>query len=149
MVIEFFVDGIARPQGSKKHVGGGRMVEMSKDLRPWREAIVASAELTAARGGWETATGPIGVIVTFYLPRPASHPKTRRTWPVSRRYGDTDKLQRALGDSLESAGVVANDSQIVEWHASKAYVHPEHLRFPGEPDRPGAHVKVHRMDVIL
>src|ERR1700676_3259288 len=33
------VRGIPAPQGSKRHVGGGRMIEMSKAVGPWREAV--------------------------------------------------------------------------------------------------------------
>jgi Holliday junction resolvase RusA-like endonuclease len=37
------VHGNPAPQGSKRHVGGGVMVEMSKAVKPWREAIKHAA----------------------------------------------------------------------------------------------------------
>jgi Holliday junction resolvase RusA-like endonuclease len=35
---------------------------------------------------------------------------------------DTDKLQRLVGDALEQAGVVDDDSQISNWLATKVWV---------------------------
>ena len=39
MKITFEVYGQPAPQGSKRHVGGGRMIESSKAVAPWREAV--------------------------------------------------------------------------------------------------------------
>ena len=38
------VNGLPAPQGSHKHVGGGRMVESSKKVKPWRQDVKAAAE---------------------------------------------------------------------------------------------------------
>ena len=49
--------GTPAPQGSKRHVGGGRMVESSKLVGPWREAVKAA--VAAAYPGLEPITGPV------------------------------------------------------------------------------------------
>ena len=36
---DFFVLGEPAPQGSKRHVGHGILLEQSKKVKPWREAI--------------------------------------------------------------------------------------------------------------
>ena len=37
-----FIPGVPAPQGSKRHVGGGRLVESSKKVKPWRRAVNAA-----------------------------------------------------------------------------------------------------------
>ena len=61
---------------------------------------------------------PLEVTAVFYLPRP----KRPKFWAPATT-PDCDKLQRALGDALTSAGVIKDDSRIVTWHATKAW-HP-------------------------
>lgn len=123
--LELFIDGHPAPQGSKKHVGGGRMIEMSKKLPAWRASIETTIRDTAG-DDFPAFPPPVRVTVTFYLPRPK---RSRYAGP----YGppDVDKLARALGDSLQRAGLVADDSHIAHWRASKAWA-----------DRPGAHVVI-------
>ena len=61
-MITFHVSGTPAPQGSKRHVGGGRMIESSKKVEPWREAVarVASAHLLD-----ESLDGHLRVIIRF------------------------------------------------------------------------------------
>lgn len=120
------------PQGSKRHVGNGRMIEQSKKVAPWREAVKTAAISWVQdryRGGKTydddvtfPLTGPVGVLVVFTLHKPLSAPKTRRTWPARRP--DLDKLVRSTFDALGAAGVWRDDGQVVELHA--------HKRYPGE-----------------
>lgn len=140
LALVFYAAGIPAPQGSKRHVGGGRMIESSKKVAPWREDVRNSAELAAAEQGWEAPEGPVAVDVTFWLPRPKSHPKTRRTWPTTKP--DVDKLLRSTCDALTSAGVIADDARIVDLDAHKRYVHPAALRHDHEPAKPGAHITI-------
>lgn len=42
-MIAFDVYGEPAPQGSKRHVGGGRMIESSAKVKPWRQDVVAAA----------------------------------------------------------------------------------------------------------
>jgi crossover junction endodeoxyribonuclease RusA len=72
--------------------------------------------------------GPVSVRVTFAFPRPKSHFRTGKNAHLLRddhpfyKQGkpDTDKLQRAIGDSLTGV-VMRDDSQIVHWNVRKLY----------------------------
>lgn len=110
------VVGDPAPQGSKKSVGNGRFIESSKRLKPWRARVADSAFQAFSQSGLPQFDKPVIVGVVFLLKRPASVTPAKRAWPVSQRDGDTDKLQRGLGDALSvDSGVLADDSLIVEW----------------------------------
>lgn len=113
-IATFQVAGTPAPQGSKKHVGRGIMVESSKKLPAWRATL--KTHLTQEWAGNAPLDTPLEVTATFYMPRPK-----RPRFPKPAVHPDTDKLCRDLGDSLEQSGVVANDSRITTWHASKKY----------------------------
>ncbi|MDT0381384.1 RusA family crossover junction endodeoxyribonuclease [Streptomyces sp. DSM 42041] len=121
------------PQGSKRHVGRGRMVEQSKRVAPWRAAVKVAAERAtrtahvmqyggAPAGQVAPLDGPLSVEVVFTVRKPASAPKRRITWPTTRDSGDLDKLLRSTFDALTDAGAIADDSRVVEVTARK--VHP-------------------------
>ena len=116
--------GTPAPQGSKRHVGGGRMVESSKAVQPWREAIVGACQ----REGLSEKRIDDSVIVrmTFWLKRPASHRRTngdlRANAPLApARTPDLDKLVRSTLDGLVQAAVLADDARVVTIHARKRY----------------------------
>lgn len=113
--LELFIEGIPAPQGSKRHVGGGRMIEMSKKLPAWRKAV-EEALREAVGDDPEPFQPPVRVTAHFYLPRPR---RSRYEGP----YGppDVDKLQRAIGDCLKRAGVLTDDSHITSWRTDKAW----------------------------
>jgi Holliday junction resolvase RusA-like endonuclease len=119
--IEITVYGLPAPQGSKRHVGKGIMVESSAKVKPWREAV-KSAALWQAPPSVVPNAAPVSVSLVFTLPKPASAPKSRRTWPSKRP--DIDKLIRSTLDALTDAGVFRDDAQVVELYAAKC--------FPGE-----------------
>jgi crossover junction endodeoxyribonuclease RusA len=112
--VHVFVPGKPAPQGSKRHVGRGILVESSKELAPWRQQVAMFAH--NAMGGQQLLTGAVAVRLEFVLPRPVSTPK-RRTPPAVRR-PDLDKLVRAILDAITSV-IIADDSQVVELHATK------------------------------
>lgn len=113
------VNGIPAPQGSKRHVGKGRMVEMSRAVGPWREAVRAETQrATGYRPGRFAAGVPVAVGLTFYLRRPLSTPK-RVKYPAKRP--DLDKLTRAVLDGLVSGGAIADDSQVITLTVSKFF----------------------------
>jgi crossover junction endodeoxyribonuclease RusA len=111
-----WVAGIPAPQGSKRHVGGGRMVEVSRAVGPWREAV--RAETQDVMEGKPPLTGPVRVGIAFRLPRPKSAPKTIR-WPAKRP--DLDKLCRAVLDGITAGSAITDDSQVVVLHALKRF----------------------------
>lgn len=137
------VHGQPAPQGSKKHVGHGVMVEASKRLPPWRQAICAATAAECERASFQPAPGgAYGVVAVFTLARPASHfRRTRdgRRWlkttaPVAPAVQpDLDKLCRAALDGLADGGALENDSRVVALAAEKTYPggHLDALDSPG------------------
>ena len=114
------VRGIPAAQGSKCHVGGGRMVESSRAVGPWREAV--RAETQRAMDGTGRLDGPLAVTLAFALPRPRSLPK-KVTHPAKRP--DLDKLSRAVLDGLTEGGAWFDDGQVVRLYAAKRYASAE------------------------
>lgn len=144
-MIAFDVIGLPGPQGSKRHVGGGRMIESSAKVKPWREAVKHAA--IAAYGPWNASTPlgallpfpldrPLRVRMVFTLPKPASAPKRRQTWPD--RKPDLSKLVRSTEDALTDAGLWKDDARVVELTTVK--------RYPGEGEDalpvPGVRIRV-------
>jgi len=131
------VHGIPAPQGSKRHVGGGRMIESSKAVGPWREAIRGS--VLATFGQVTPLEGPLSVDVTFVFDRPRSHYGTGRNsrivrpsapvFPATRP--DLDKLCRALFDALTDAHVWHDDGQVVRLVAFKRWADDKTWSDPG------------------
>lgn len=131
-MLTFFVEGKAAAQGSKKHVGRGVMVEMSKDLPAWRKAVTEAAR--DAHQGKPAIDGPVSVALTVYVAKPKS---TRfKAYPAGP--ADLDKYQRAVGDSLEKARVITNDSRIVHWDPWK--------RWADEHTPPGALITITELE---
>jgi Holliday junction resolvase RusA-like endonuclease len=122
--VKIRVHGLPAPQGSKRHLGGGRMVESSAKVYPWREAVVS--ELKRCDFDGRMLDGPVSVRVVFYLPRPQSHlTPAKQLRAAAPRYPhrppDLDKLLRSTFDAFTQAGVVADDSRIVIVAAAKKY----------------------------
>jgi crossover junction endodeoxyribonuclease RusA len=112
------VAGIPAPQGSKRHVGGGRMVEMSRAVGPWREAVRAETQrVMQAEHRWPSEE-PVGIEITFRLVRPKSTPK-RVEWPAKRP--DLDKLARAVLDGITAGGAICDDGQVVVLYCWKQF----------------------------
>ena len=112
------VHGVPGPQGSKRHVGGGRMIEASKKVKPWREAVKwAILEQKLAPLG----DVPLVVNIVFRFQKPKT---VKRKYPTTRRNGDLDKLERATHDAIEDSGLIDDDSQIVEHYGRKVYGEP-------------------------
>ena len=129
------VIGEPAPQGSKKHVGHGVMIESSKKVKPWRLAVA-----WAAREAGIHVPGPVEVEMVFTLRKPTSAPKRRKTWPDKKP--DADKLCRAVFDSLVTAGAIEDDARVVQLVALKVFPgeHPDAL------DVPGAVIRIRRME---
>ena len=137
--IEITVHGAPAPQGSKTRMPNGAMVESSKKVGPWRADVKAAAEAT----GSSMLLQPVGVEIQFRLARPRSHYRTGKdtshlltgTAPAHPKgKPDVDKLARAVLDGLKAAGMYADDAQVIDLRAVKAYA----LR--GQP--PGAVITI-------
>jgi len=117
-MLTFTVIGDPAPQGSKRHVGHGVMIESSKRVKPWREAVAAAA--FTARNGQPPLDGPLVLTVTFWLPKPAS--LSRRVIALGPfRKPDLSKLVRSTEDALTTAGAIADDARIVRVVAEKRF----------------------------
>ena len=144
-MIEVVVYGNPAPQGSKKFVGlsktgRGLMVESSKKVKPWRMDVKAAAEAVALHAMHTLPLdGPLVVSMVFTMPKPASAPKRRTTWPDKKP--DLSKLVRSTEDALTDAGLWVDDARVVEY-SRLAKV------FPGEDPQamasPGVRITVRR-----
>lgn len=138
--------GIPYPKGSKKLFGTytdketgavrGRMGDSGgKGLSQWNKAVEKAGR--AAMMGAPPMDGALVARFVFTMPKPASAPKTRRTYPNKKP--DIDKILRSTMDALTKAGVYVDDARVVET-TRLAKV------FPGEDpealDQPGVRITV-------
>ena len=114
--VEVFVAGVPRPQGSKDHVGRGRLIESSKYVGAWRDLI--TVHLLGKRGSFAQYV-PVRVDLLFTVPAPKNLPVHTVVYPT--KIPDLDKLVRAVYDAITKAGVWHDDSQAVESHEYKTY----------------------------
>lgn len=126
--VTFWVDGEPAPQGSKRHVGGGRMIEAAKGHAAWRKAVHDAAKQQAQLIG-KFPDGPLHLTITFYLP----HGKQKEITPWKRL--DLDKLTRSIGDSLKTGGLIVDDSRFTTLTVEKVWE---------VSDAPGALITVRR-----
>lgn len=126
-VITIIAFGTPGPQGSKKVAGtrvgknGQRyanLVESSKKVKPWREAVTEAAtealyRLSPAERRRFPLTGPLQAEMTFTLKPPARIPAERYVGgvPYPAAYPDSSKLLRSTEDAL--TGVIWGDDAFV------------------------------------
>lgn len=138
------VYGRPAPQGSKRHVGRGVMVESSRHVKPWRACVQAAAmeALNLERREGFPLAGPLVVSMVFTVARPKGHYRTGRNAHLLREAAperpavipDLSKLLRSTEDALTDAGVWRDDALVVEYErAAKVYANedPEALFAPG------------------
>lgn len=131
-MITFFVPGIPVQQGSKRHVGNGRMIEASPNLKPWRLAVTYAAREARGRMPYPYFL-PIDVTLRFWFPRPKSHYGTGKNAGVLKSSApvwkssapDIDKLTRAMLDGMTDAGVWKDDAQVVSLIVLKRYANTD------------------------
>jgi Holliday junction resolvase RusA-like endonuclease len=144
--VTIVVYGVPGPQGSKRHVGGGVMIESSKKVKPWRQDVKAAA--LEAVAGRPLLDGPLMASMVFTIrEQPASKPAW---WPSGVRWSksmrwrpastpDLSKLLRATEDAL--TGVIwKDDARVVGYARLEKF-------YCGHPatdvlDRPGAVIRV-------
>ena len=124
--VEFFVEGVPAPQGSKSVSRQGFLYETSKKLKPWRKKVAETAPAV-----YIPKPGAVQVGLTFIMPRPKSTPK--KTPPAVKR-PDLDKLVRACLDAITGV-TIEDDSQVTAIMATKR------LAEPGETT--GVHVRIY------
>lgn len=115
--VSFSVVGRPAPQGSKRAVRPGVMVEMSRYVKPWRRDVEAAGK-AAVGMEWTPLDGALLLDVTFVQLRPKSAPKDRVHPTVA---PDLSKLVRSTEDALTTAGIIRDDARITDLHAYKRY----------------------------
>lgn len=136
--MKFAVQGIEpAPQGSKRHVGNGRMVEASKKVKPWRFAVSQAAIET----GEPMTDGQVSVLITFLFNRPKAHYNSKgEVKPNAPFYKSTkpdlDKLCRSTLDGITGV-LIKDDSQVVNLICCKVYA--------GEGELPGALIAINQL----
>ena len=138
------VYGDPAPQGSKKFVGmingHGMLVESSKKVKPWRQDVVTAAKAAMAEGA-APLDGNLVARMVFTLPKPASAPKRRRTYPNKKP--DVTKLARSTEDALVTAGVIVDDARIVGYDRQfKVYPNED----PEALSSPGVRIEIRRLE---
>ena len=143
--LQFFVPGKARQQGNHRVNAHGALYETTKGLDTWRKVIVTMARSAMARAHWQRIDGAARIDLTFFRERPKKHFRTGRYSHLLRDDApifdttppDGDKLLRAVGDALTTAGVWEDDARLARFVVTKLWANP------GEP--PGAQVIVREM----
>ena len=123
------VGGRPPPHGRKRHVGKGVLVESSKHVAPWRDAVRTSAVAEMAKAECPRFVGAVRVSMVFYFDRPRSHYRTGKWSHVLRddapsapaTIPDLSKLIRSTEDALTDAGVWEDDARVIEYTAFKMY----------------------------
>ena len=125
MRCSFVVYSKAAPQGSKRFLGKGVMVESSKRVKPFRQDVRYAA-LDSIPEDWPMDK-PMRVHYRFHFKRPSSHLTTKGNLtksaplhPTGRNVGDIEKLARAVSDAL-SGVAFTDDSQVIEMRLEKSY----------------------------
>ncbi len=135
-MITFTVAGMPpAPQGSKRHVGNGRMIESSKNVKPWRYLVQQAAIAT----GQATIMGPVSLSCVFLFPRPKSHFNSKgELKPSAPKFHsvkpDGSKCLRSTEDALVDAGLLQDDARIAISCHTKRYV--------GASEHPGAIITI-------
>jgi Holliday junction resolvase RusA-like endonuclease len=150
--------GVPAPQGSKRHVGGGRMVESSAGVRPWRDTVAWEVRREIARrrgqGPWVPLAGPLDMSVVFSFRRPKGHFGTGRNAGLLKDSAplrpdvtpDLDKLLRSTGDAITTAGGYGDDAQIVGYRRAEKRYTTDHGRVLDVLDAEGAVIHLYRAE---
>ena len=128
---QFRIYGAAAPQGSKRHLGRGILVEASKRVAPWRQDVMLQ---TRQQYNGLPLSEPVSMSIIFWLARPKNHYRTGKhagelkpnapTHSTSAAQGDIDKLCRSTLDGLSAkcgGCIIADDSIVVAIQAEKRY----------------------------
>ena len=128
---------IPAPQGSKRHVGNGVMVESCKTVKPWSIAVAEAA----VQAGAYPLKGAVTFDAEFIFPRPRSHYRTGKKSDQLKPNApylhsvkpDVSKLQRSTEDAL-SGIAFQDDARIAQSSLTK--------RYADEGELPGAVITI-------
>lgn len=143
------VYGLPAPQGSKRHIGNGVMIESSKKVKPWRQDVKYAA-LDAIGDTWAILDGPLAASMVFTFARGKGHYRTGRNAHLLRDtaparpavYPDLSKIVRSTEDALTDL-VWKDDARVVEYvRLAKVYAGSQD---PDALDAPGAVIRIWRL----
>ena len=130
-MIEFSVVGVPRPAGSKKafvnpKTGRANLADVSGEKGTAWRSDVRSEAMAAYQG--PPLSGPVTLLVVFFMPRPQRHYRTGKLAHLLRDDAptfhtsapDATKLLRGLEDSLKSIAWI-DDSQVAHQCVWKVY----------------------------
>lgn len=134
-MIAVFVAGSPAPKGNIRYLGqrGGKAIltDATKNLKPWDSRVRSCLLDDCGRPRAVFANG-VHIEAEFVMPRPKSCPK--KSTPQAVKKPDLDKLMRACFDSITSAGVWRDDSQVISVSAVK--------RLARIDETPGLHLEI-------
>jgi len=127
-LIQLSVNGLEpAPQGSKRYVGNGRMIEASKRVKPWRKAVSDSASQQMRDQKVSKVECGCSVSIVFRFKRPKSHFTTNGQLKANApehcivKRNDIDKCVRSTLDGLVDGGAMADDCLVIMVNAEKRY----------------------------
>ena len=123
--LDFFVAGLPKGQPRIRAVNRGKFAGVYDPgtANDWKAAVRQEAQ-----DAWDGIpfTGPIGLDLFFWFPRPKSHfnakgirKDTAPRWHTHRP--DRDNLDKAILDTLKNLGVFIDDAQVCIGKISKQY----------------------------
>ncbi len=132
-MLTFFVPGKPVPKGSMKAFMRRNMrfpvvTNDNPKSKPWASLVSLVAADEARKQGWPVGTGPVNVLLSFCMPRPAGHYGSGAHKAILRPSApglpavkpDLDKLTRLVLDAL--TGIVwRDDGQVCSLTAHKQY----------------------------
>lgn len=142
-ILRFVVPGTPIPKGSLAPLPSGKMRSDNKKLKKWQSMVSNYARMAVTQNSFNsvrydycTTIGnkrykvnkrvcfdePVVVHAQFFF-APIQKPR----WGILHgTKPDLDKLQRAIGDALQAANIVSEDSRICAWSAwpGKQYGEP-------------------------
>ena len=148
LVYAFRVYGDPAPQGSKRHLGNGVMVEMSRKVKPWRSAVTEAA-VDARDPDIGLLDEALIVDMVFTAVRPRSHYRTGRNAHLLRDNAparpmsapDLTKLARSTEDAITKV-LYRDDARITEYgRLLKVYAGED----ADALDVPGAVIRIHTL----
>jgi crossover junction endodeoxyribonuclease RusA len=140
-LVDVTVHGEPIGQGRLTNLGRGRTVHSNAlALLPWRATVAAALHRDATRRDLPLPTaGPLLAHMVFTRRKPASAPKRKPSWPITRP--DLDHYERAVLDAGTAAGIWTDDAQVCQIISAKVY--PGH---PAAQPIPGVRIRIYAID---
>ena len=130
------VPGVPRAGGSKRHIGGGRVIDASPRAKEWRANVTSFVYEAMVKGAIDKAQGPVSFRLVFYFTRPKSHYRTGKNAGVLKdnapklhlQRPDVTKLIRSTEDAITDAGLWMDDCYVVLQQAAKRWAGPHEFQ---------------------